>query len=84
MAEDEKIQIECAHCGNSNLMQIPGTWSPLPMGDNGFIQGPAVPIVMMGCPRCGFLQMFSPQAVQPLPFPENEVKQENPEEENKA
>lgn len=64
------MEIECAHCGNKQLMQIPGTWTPMPVGENGIIQGPAVPVVMLGCTKCGFLQMFSPQAVTPQPFPD--------------
>lgn len=69
------MEIECAHCGNKQLMQIPGVWSPMAMGDNGPIQGPAVPVVMLGCPSCGFIQMFSPQAVKPAPWPEGEEGQ---------
>lgn len=64
------MEIECAHCGNKQLMQIPGTWSPMPMNENGMFQGPAVPVVMLGCPSCGFIQMFSPQAVKAQPWPE--------------
>jgi len=25
---------------------------------------------MLGCGQCGYIQMFSPQAVKPQPFPE--------------
>lgn len=67
--DGQEITIECAHCGNKQLSQIPGTWTPMPMGEKGLIQGPAIPVVMLGCPRCGYLQMFSPQAVKAIPFP---------------
>lgn len=66
------MEIECAHCGNKKLMQIPGQWTPLALNEqNQPAPGPAVPIVMLGCPACGFVQMFSPNAVKPQPFPEN-------------
>jgi hypothetical protein len=65
------VEIECAHCGNKQLVQIPGTWTPVPIGEDGPIQGPAVPVVMLGCTQCGYLQMFSPQVIKPVPFPEN-------------
>jgi hypothetical protein len=38
--------IECAHCGNQELQQIPGVWSPLVLTQEGQVPGPAVPIVM--------------------------------------
>lgn len=63
--------IECAHCGNKELAQIPGTWTPMPMGEQGLMQGPAVPVVMLGCPACGYVMMFSTQRIKPQPFPEN-------------
>lgn len=69
------MEIECAHCGNKQLMQVPGTWTPMPIGENGLIQGPAVPAVMVGCPSCGFLSLFSPQSVIPQPFPEASAPQ---------
>jgi hypothetical protein len=64
------VEIECAHCGNRQLMQIPGTWTPIAMGENGYLQGHAIPLVMLGCPECGYIQMFSPSRVKPVPFPE--------------
>lgn len=64
--------IECAHCGNQELQQIPGVWSPLVLTQEGQVPGPAVPVVMLACPQCGFIQMFSPQRVQPAPFPETQ------------
>jgi hypothetical protein len=51
-------------------MQIPGTWTPLALAEEGLMQGPAVPVVMLGCNQCGFVQMFSAQAVKPQPWPE--------------
>lgn len=63
------MQVECAHCGNQQLMQIPGVWTPMPMSEEGVVQGPSVPMVLLGCPQCGFIMLFSPQAVQPQPFP---------------
>ncbi len=56
-------------------MQIPGTWTPMPLAEKGLVQGPVVPVVMMGCPKCGFVFMFSPQVVPPRPFPEKDVAQ---------
>lgn len=70
------MDIECAHCGNKQLMQVPGIWSPIAMNEQGPVNGPAVPVVMLGCPKCGFLMMFSPQAVQPQPFPEQPAQEE--------
>jgi len=67
--EQQQITVECAHCGNTRLQQIPGTWTPLPMGEKGLVQGPAIPVVILGCPKCGYLQMFSPNAIKPIPFP---------------
>lgn len=65
------MEIECAHCGNKQLVQIPGQWTPMAInGENTVIQGPAVPVVMLGCGTCGFIQMFSPNAVKPQPFPD--------------
>lgn len=64
------MDIECAHCGNKQLVQIPGVWTPMPLSEEGLVSGPAVPVVMLACPQCGFLSMFSPQVVQPAPFPE--------------
>lgn len=71
------MEIECAHCGNKQLMQIPGTWTPMPMGENGIFQGPAVPMVILGCPNCGFIQLFSPQAIPPAPFPAGDAPEGN-------
>ena len=70
MEKQQAIQIECAHCGNQQLMQVPGTWTPMARGEEGLMQGPAVPVVMLGCPKCGFLQMFSPNVVKPQPWPQ--------------
>ncbi len=69
------MEIECAHCGNKQLAQIPGTWTPIAMGEEGPIAGPAIPLVMMGCTKCGFMMMFSPQAVAPAPWPETKPEQ---------
>jgi hypothetical protein len=69
------MDIECAHCGSKQLMQIPGTWTPMPMSEEGVVQGPAVPVVMLGCPACGFIQMFSPQAVKPQAFPDRPAEE---------
>jgi hypothetical protein len=63
-------EIECAHCGNKSLMQVPGAWTPLPLGIEGKAPGPVVPVVLMGCPACGYIQMFTAQAIAPEPFPE--------------
>jgi hypothetical protein len=65
------MDLECAHCGNKELTQVPGAWTPLALGENGLMQGPAVPLVLLGCNKCGFIQMFSAQAIQPQPWPEN-------------
>lgn len=66
------MEVECAHCGNKQLMQIPGTWTPMAMGENGIMSGPAIPLVILGCPSCGFISLFSPQAIAAQPWPENE------------
>lgn len=71
------MEIECAHCGNKQLSQVPGQWTPLALGNEGLMQGPAVPVVMLGCNQCGFVMMFSAQAIQPQPWPD-------PPAENKA
>lgn len=63
-------EIECAHCGSKQLVQIPGAWTPLALGEEGLMQGPAVPVVMLACNECGFIQMFSAQRIQPAPWPE--------------
>lgn len=83
MDEQQQITVECAHCGNKRLSQIPGTWTPLPMGEKGLIQGPAIPVVMLGCPKCGYLQMFSPNAIKPIPFPEKPKADQEPTKESK-
>ena len=41
----------------------------MPMSEEGVVQGPSVPMVLLGCPQCGHIMLFSPQAVQPQPFP---------------
>lgn len=64
------MEVECAHCGSKELIQIPGVWTPMPMNEQGIVQGPAVPVVMLGCQSCGYIQMFSPQVIQPQPWPE--------------
>ena len=48
------------------------------MNESGMFQGPAVPVVMLGCPSCGFIQMFSPQAVKAQPWPEPPAGDEQP------
>lgn len=68
------VEVECAHCGNNEVSQVPGVWTPMPMNEEGLVQGPVVPVVLLGCSRCGFLQMFSPQAVAPQPFPQPEAE----------
>ncbi|HWI52872.1 MAG TPA: hypothetical protein VNT01_12110 [Symbiobacteriaceae bacterium] len=70
------MEIECAHCGNKQLSQVPGTWTPLGLGEEGLMQGPAVPVVMLGCNACGFVMMFSAQAIKPQPWPENPPQQQ--------
>lgn len=70
------MEIECAHCGNKQLSQVPGTWTPLGLGEEGLMQGPAVPVVMLGCNQCGFVMMFSAQAIKPQPWPENPPQQQ--------
>ncbi|MGE5676317.1 MAG: hypothetical protein ACM3XM_20940 [Mycobacterium leprae] len=79
MESQTPMEIECAHCGNKNLQQIPGVWTPIPMNESGLIQGPAIPMVVVGCPQCGFVSMFSPQALKPQPFPEPPAQPEQGE-----
>jgi len=64
------MEIECAHCGSKKLIQIPGTWTPMPIMPQATTPGPAIPLVILGCPTCGFIQMFSPEAIAPHPFPD--------------
>lgn len=70
------VEVECAHCGNKKLAQVPGVWTPLALNEKSQpVPGPAVPVVMLGCPTCGFIQLFSPQAIKPKPFPERPAEQ---------
>lgn len=79
------LEVECAHCGNTKLAQIPGQWTPLALNEkNQPYPGPAVPVVMLGCPKCGYIQMFSPQAVKPKPFPARPEQQQTPNEGSQA
>jgi len=64
------LEIECAHCGNKKLVQIPGQWTPMALGIEKGQQTPVIPLVLLGCPKCGFVSLFNPQAVKPQPFPE--------------
>ncbi|MFO7273567.1 MAG: hypothetical protein DIU55_001715 [Bacillota bacterium] len=71
------MEVECAHCGNKKLAQLPGQWTLVPLNEkNQPFPGPAVPVVVVGCPQCGYVQMFSPQAIKPKPFPERPRQQQ--------
>lgn len=71
--EENQVNIECAHCGNKQLNQIPGVWTLMPMTQEGLQTEPLVPVVVLGCPTCGFLQSFTAQAIRPIPWPEAEA-----------
>lgn len=72
------MEVECAHCGNKQLTQLPGTWTPMLTEGKGVIQGPSIPMVVIGCGNCGFVSMFSPQAINPQPFPPEGLPQPEP------
>jgi hypothetical protein len=70
------VDVECAHCGSKQLQQLPGTWTPLLTEGKGAIPGPSIPMVVIGCPTCGFVSLFSPQAISPQPFPPESIPEE--------
>ncbi|BAD40825.1 hypothetical protein [Symbiobacterium thermophilum] len=84
-APEVKIEVECAHCGNRKLVQLPGQWTPMPLNENNQpFPGPAMPVVLLGCTRCGYVQMFSPQAIKPKPFPERPAQQQGAQQDSGA